>query len=97
MGCVVLEYGAHNFGDPRKYGCEDWHHDAEGLVSYPWYKRKRDDNWDDGSFELPSREEQRWQEECSESAWDNLSYERNRHAYICEAFDEWERNERLYN
>ena len=94
MACIVFESGR-SVGNPEDYGCPDWHHDSQGRVNYPWYKDWKDE--EDEDITLPSREDQRWYEECSEAAWDNMSYERNRHAYRCEAFDEWERNERLYN
>lgn len=95
MGCVVIDHK-----EPIRledYGIKDWHHDAEGRVSYPWVKPSKEWREANEIGELPKREDQRWSETCTEAAWDNMSYERNHHAAICEAFDEWERNQALYN
>lgn len=88
-------------GHPSEYGLKDWHHNAEGKVDYPWYKSEKykttvneESPWYNDVIPL---EDQKWHEDCSETQYDNLSYGRNYHAAICEGFDEWERNERLYN
>ena len=65
--------------DPRNYGLKDFYHNTEGQVDYTYFY---DSLWepDLSDVVLPTREEQRYKDECTEQAYDNLMYEREKNA-----------------
>lgn len=75
--------------NPRNYGLKDFHHNKQGQVDYTYfYDSSQDIDLSDVKF--PSREEQRYKEECTENALDNLMYERERTAYRYRFYKEYE-------
>ena len=82
------------YGSPFDYGCSDWHHNQDGKVDYPYYKHGSSHYMFSTCVPI---EEQSYHEDYAEEALDNLDYGRNKYIAICEGFDEWERNERIFN
>lgn len=83
---------------PQDCGRRDWHHNDKGQVDYYWEKPSQPvSHNDDDYFRGTPLEDQHYKENCTEEALDNLMYERHWIAARRDAFDEWERNERIYN
>ena len=84
---------------PEDFGLPDWCHDADGKVNYSWYAPlvEREHPWPKTDFEEIAKRDQSYQEECTEEALDNMSWERHHRAERCNGFREWERNQVTYN
>lgn len=77
-------------GLPSDYGRKDWHHNEFGQVDYPIYINSNNPHVNTGSLENFNIESQRYRENCTDEALDNLEYGRQKRSAIVEAFNEWD-------
>lgn len=75
--------------DPKDYGLKDFYHNNQGQVDYAYFFDSSQ-NIDLSDVQFPSREEQRYKEDCTDTALDNLMFEREQHANRCRFNKEYE-------
>ena len=96
-----MAVGYHLNEHPSDYGLPDWWHDPDGRVNYSWdadfSKQFYDPDNPTDFAELARQQDITYKEECTEEALDNMSWERNHRSARIDGFNEWERNQELYN
>ena len=95
-----MAVGYHSGDLPSDYGLNDWHHDADGKVNYSWCidgERIYDPNNPKDWKKLAAEQDNSYRDPCSEETLQNLDWQRNHRSSLIEGFEQWERNQILYN